>query len=167
MDSTEISLTEEQARRADEHAAVVDAEAKGRRETRPGLKKTTRASDNLGYRAQAAFCAWMGIPFAPQDARGGRQNVGRRYKVRGAQRYPGNQTPDLKVYEQDRDYLVFVHVTTKGGATFRLEGWISGAEAKQKGVLKDYAAIGKAAFCVATEHLHPMSTLPVGMSRSA
>ena len=159
----EVTLTTAQGIEADDHAAKVEAESRARnaKETTPGIKKSTGASHSLGYRAQMAFCVWMGIPFAPQDARGGKPNIGSIYKVRGRQRYQGNPEPDLKVYKNDCDQLIFAHITTEDSVTFRLEGWATGAEVKRQGRWRDFGAIGKPAFCGAIDSLHSMETLPV------
>jgi len=158
---TEITLTPQQVEQAVQYAVRVDREARARNQARTiETKKTDRSASSLGYKAQLAFCLMLGFQWNPKiDYKNA--NVGQIYKVRGRQRHAGNPSPALLVREKDRDDLVFVHVTTEDGVTFRCEGWIRGADAKREGKRSDF---GYGPSYAVQRSLRSMESLPIDHS---
>ena len=157
----DVVLNEDEIREADAYAEQVERETAARRAapTQVGIRRSQSWGNKMGYRAQRAFCAALGIRWQPKAAFDG-PNVGSIYKVRGSQRRAGIVAA-LKVTERDRDDLMFVKVTSEDKIAFRLEGWVIGRDAKRPEWLRDH---GYPSYTVPDSALNPMATLPIDSS---
>ena len=159
----EITLSPLEIEEATHYAREVAtqvAKRAGAQEPAPGAGLD--ATHLLGFKGQRAFCSLMGLPWSPQDARGGRSNVGSIYKIKSRLKHGDAFSPDLRVMEFDADSLVFVHMVTSDGARYRAEGWIKGRDAKRVEWWREGRS--QACYCVPARSLNPMETLPADPS---
>jgi hypothetical protein len=152
-----VFLSPEDRKRADDlgHWKHDKSEAEGRRAD--WYDGTERHNHADGVAGEMVVSFFLGVPFEFRVDNFKGADVGKNYEIRTTK----SDWYVVKVKARDKDERIVVALRKRSEMSFEILGWLTVAEAKQFGELRDPGDRGKPAyFVMQQERLHPIEALP-------